>query len=46
VGYKIAAGMGKEYMDSLEKHADEIAKHVEVNIIDRHIRKIFPKKKN
>lgn len=45
VGYKVAAGMGKAYIDLLAEHADTIAKHVETNIADRHVRKLFPKRK-
>ena len=42
VGYKIAAQMGSAYTDMLDKHKDIIAQNVEENILERHIKRIFP----
>jgi hypothetical protein len=41
VGYKIAAEMGKDYTDALEKYAETIAINVTENIYQRHIKPIF-----
>jgi len=41
VGYKIAAEMGKDYTNALEKYAETIAKNVTENIYQRHIKPIF-----
>jgi hypothetical protein len=43
VAYKIAAQMGDRYLDSLQKHEAVIAKNVTKNLLERHIRSIFPK---
>jgi tagaturonate epimerase len=37
VGYKVAAEMGAEYTNALEKYEDIIAEHVTENIFKRHI---------
>ena len=42
VGYKIAAQMGSSYTDMLDKYKDIIANNVEENILERHIKRIFP----
>lgn len=42
VGYKVAAQMGDEYLNMLEECAHVIAGNVENNILERHIKKIFP----
>lgn len=42
VGYKIAAQMGTAYTDMLDKYQDIIAQNVEENILERHIKRIFP----
>ena len=44
VGYKIAAQMGADYTDMLDKYSDIIAQNVEENILERHIKRIFPGK--
>jgi hypothetical protein len=41
VGYKVAAELGSEYIDALEKYEDVIAEHVTGNIYDRHIFPVF-----
>jgi hypothetical protein len=41
VGYKVAAEMGRRFLDALEKHADVIAKNVTENLYRRHIGPLF-----
>lgn len=41
VGYKVAAELGDEYINALEKYGDVIAEHVTGNIYRRHIIPIF-----
>jgi hypothetical protein len=41
VGYKVAAEMGRAYLDALDKHAEIIAQNVTQNIYERHIRPLF-----
>ncbi len=41
VGYKVAAELGREYIEALEKYADTVAKNVTENIYERHIRQVF-----
>jgi tagaturonate epimerase len=41
VGYKVAAEMGEEYIDALSKFAGIVARNVEENIFDRHIKRLF-----
>jgi hypothetical protein len=41
VGYKVAAELGSDYLNALEKHEDIIAKNVTENIYDRHIKPVF-----
>ena len=41
VGYKVAAEMGTNYTDLLEKYADIIGSCVEENIYDRHLKRLF-----
>jgi hypothetical protein len=41
VAYKVAADMGKQYTDLLEKHADIIGACVEENIYERHLKRLF-----
>ena len=41
VGYKVAAELGTEYTDALDKHAKVIAENVKQNILERHIRPLF-----
>jgi len=42
VGYKIAAQMGEKYISALEKYHDIISKEVFENLLERHIKRIFP----
>lgn len=42
VSYKIAAEMGDRYLSALEKYQAQISKNVEENILERHIKRIFP----
>jgi hypothetical protein len=42
VGYKVAAKLGKEYTDMLDKCREVVAANVEENILERHIKRIFP----
>jgi len=42
VSYKIAAEMGDRYLSALEKYRVQISKNVEENILERHIKRIFP----
>jgi len=41
VAYKIAAEMGRDYLNALEKHEKVIAEQVTENIYQRHIKPIF-----
>jgi len=41
VAYKVAAEMGADYLNALEKHEQIIAENVTGNIYQRHIQKIF-----
>ena len=41
VAYKVAAEMGKEYTDLLEKYEDIIGECVEENIYERHLKRLF-----
>jgi hypothetical protein len=41
VGYKIAAQLGKRYLDMLEAHEEPIARNVTANLYERHIKPIF-----
>lgn len=41
VAYKVAAELGDEYYDMLEKYAEIIGQCVEENIYDRHLKRLF-----
>ena len=41
VAYKVAAELGSEFIDSLQKNEEVIAQNVIENLYDRHIKKIF-----
>lgn len=41
VGYKIAAEMGPDYINALEKYEPTIAKTVTENIYERHLKRVF-----
>ena len=42
VGYKIAGNMGERYLTMLREHAEVVARNVKENILDRHIKPLFP----
>jgi tagaturonate epimerase len=42
VGYKVAAEMGRTYLDALETFRGSIAANVGANLLDRHILPVFP----
>lgn len=44
VSYKIAAELSDRYIDALNKNKEQIAVNVEENILERHIKRIFPVK--
>ncbi len=41
VGYKVAAQLGPQFTDALDKHASVIAENVKANIYERHLRPLF-----
>ena len=41
VGYKVAAEMGRRYLDALDAHRDIVAHHVRENLLERHIRPLW-----
>jgi hypothetical protein len=41
IAYKVAAEMGKEFMDALDYYRDPIEEQVYTNLIDRHLRRLF-----
>jgi hypothetical protein len=41
VGFKVAARMGRRYLDLLETNEKVIAKNVTYNLYARHIRPVF-----
>ena len=41
VSYKIAAELGSEYYDALERNSSVIASQVKENILERHIARLF-----
>jgi len=41
VGYKIAAKMGRRYLDMLDSYETPIARNVTMNLLERHLRPIF-----
>jgi len=41
IGYKVAAEMGKEYMDALETYEESIGRNVSVNLFERHLTPLF-----
>ncbi len=41
VGYKVAAELGTQYTDALDKHSTVVAENVGQNILERHIRPLF-----
>lgn len=42
VGYKVAAKMGRRYLDMLNACEEAIARNVTTNILERHILRVFP----
>jgi len=41
VGYKIAAEMGKDFLDALDRHHEIIAAGVKHNLLERHLKPLF-----
>jgi hypothetical protein len=41
VAYKVAAEMGEEYLEMLQKHKEIVGEQVMTNIYDRHIQRLF-----
>ncbi|HZL42155.1 MAG TPA: tagaturonate epimerase family protein [Verrucomicrobiae bacterium] len=41
VGYKIAAGLGTQYLDALKTHEAEISRNVTQNLYERHLKPLF-----
>lgn len=41
VGYKVAAELNQEYYDALVRHSEIIARNVEENIYERHLKRLF-----
>ena len=41
VGYKIAAGMGRRYLDALKAHETEVSRNVTRNLFERHLKPLF-----
>jgi tagaturonate epimerase len=41
VGYKLAAEMGRRWLDALEKHVDVVGRNVTENLFDRHVTPLF-----
>jgi hypothetical protein len=41
VGFKVAAGLGEQYIDALRRNEAVVAKNVSENIFDRHLRPVF-----
>ena len=42
VGYKVAAEMGDRFLNALETHRGSVARNVEANFYERHIKLVFP----
>jgi hypothetical protein len=41
VGYKVAAQIGKRYLDALEAHEASVSRNVTANLFERHIKPLF-----
>lgn len=41
VGFKVAARMGRRYLDQLEACEDSVARNVTTNLLERHLRPLF-----
>ncbi|MEN6308497.1 MAG: tagaturonate epimerase family protein [Anaerohalosphaeraceae bacterium] len=41
VGYKIAAQMGRRYLDAVEKYETVVSRNVTENLFERHLKRIF-----
>jgi hypothetical protein len=41
VGYKIAAGMGRRYLDELKSHEAVVSRNVTRNLYERHLKPLF-----
>lgn len=42
VGFKVAAELGERYTAALETHRESVARNVRTNLLERHIKPIFP----
>jgi len=42
VGYKVAAELGTRYHEVLDAHRDVVAHHVREDLLERHIKAVFP----
>jgi hypothetical protein len=42
VGYKVAAEMGDRYLNALVEHEEHIARNVTENLLERHLKRVFP----
>lgn len=42
VGYKVAAQMGKTYLDALAEHRESVSRNVTHNLYARHMKNVFP----
>jgi hypothetical protein len=41
VGFKVAAKMGRKYLDALEANEEIVARNVTINLFERHIKPVF-----
>jgi hypothetical protein len=41
IGFRVAAEMGKEYLDALRQNREAVARNVSENLWDRHIKPLF-----
>ena len=41
VGFKVAAKMGRRYLDQLEACEESVARNVTTNLLERHLRPLF-----
>jgi hypothetical protein len=42
VGYKVAAELGDRFYKAVEKSEEVIARNVKENLLERHIKRVFP----
>ena len=41
VGFRVAAKMGKRYLDALDKHRESVSRNVTENLWERHLKPLF-----